>query len=73
MGAPTKRLRTDLGDELDGVHARSGNLTARIDGVRAHGYIKRSEAEELVRAMDELELPMKDLRDSLTDKDGWEQ
>ncbi|MCE2498761.1 MAG: hypothetical protein J4F28_07235, partial [Nitrosopumilaceae archaeon] len=72
MGAPIKRLRTDIGDELDSVHARSGNLTAHIDSVRAHGYIKRNEAEELVRAMDELELPMKDLRDSLTDEDGWE-
>lgn len=72
MGRPKKDLRTDLGNELAALHARSNNLTVRLGSVLQHGYVKKDEVDELVGDMDGLEQSMKDARASLTE-DDWEQ
>ena len=71
MGRPKKYLRTDLGSELDALHARANNLTVRLGNILQQGYVKKDEVDELVGDMDGLEQSMKDVRASLTE-DDWE-
>ena len=72
MGQLKKRLRTDLGDEIDASLAGSYNLASALGDVQRHGYIKKSKAEELVKLIDEMEPRVRDLRATLTE-DDWEE
>lgn len=71
MGQLKKRLRTDLGDEIDSSLASSYNLASALGDVQRHGHIKKSKAEELVKIIDELEPRVRGLRAALTE-DDWE-